>query len=75
MNQHHLNPLGALSACESRPQAYQLYHVSIAGRGILYAGICWEVQGGKSRVTECIIVWFAIFSYYDRLINLMEEGQ
>jgi hypothetical protein len=69
------NPLLALEGSASQPQAHELYHVSVVGRGILYAGICWEVRGTKSQVTECIICWFAMFSHYDRLINLMEESR
>lgn len=53
-------------------RGFVLFRIAVVARGVMFAGICWEVQGRESRVTECIICWFAMFSYHDVLIDLME---
>lgn len=40
--------------------------------GVMFGGIVWEVEGAKSRVTECVIIWFGMFSLYDYVVDLME---
>jgi hypothetical protein len=71
-----LNPFGELKEQMWRgPECYQLTHVLVVARGVMFAGIVWEVEGAKSRVVECAICWFAMFSNYDRVINLMEVAE
>jgi hypothetical protein len=65
-----LHPALAVKATE--PQCYLLVRVSVVARGVMFAGICWEVQGQEFRVTECVIVWFAMFSHFDRVVDLLE---
>jgi hypothetical protein len=57
--------------CDS--ECFLLTHACVVARGVMLAGIVWEVEGAKSRVVECAIYWFAMFSYYDRVVNLMKE--
>jgi hypothetical protein len=59
----------------TKPKGFMLTRITVVSRGVMFAGICWEVQGEESRVTECLIIWFAMFSCYDRVINLMEGGR
>ena len=56
----------------SGPQCFVLTRVCVVARGVMFAGIAWEDEGSKSRVTECVIIWFAMFSFYDYVVDLME---
>jgi len=53
-------------------QRYTLTRATIVGQGIMFAGIAWEVQGTKSKVLECFIVWFAMFTFHDAFVDLLE---
>jgi len=70
-----LNPFGMLAKqMQCGPECYLLTHCQVVARGILFVGIVWEVEGAKSRVVECAIYWFAMFSFYDLVVDLMKEA-
>lgn len=56
-------------------QGYLLTRACIVAGGVMFAGIAWEIEGNQSRVTECAIVWFAMFSFYDLVFELMEGSR
>lgn len=62
----------SLPPVSSGPRTFILTRISFVARGVMFAGIVWEVNGPKSRVTECIIVWFAMLSFHDVLVDLLE---
>ena len=55
-------------------QCFMLTRVCVVARGVMFAGIIWESAGPQTQVTECLIVWFAMFSPYDVLVDLMEAS-
>jgi hypothetical protein len=55
-------------------ECYELTHASVVARGVMLAGIVWQVEGAKSRAVECAIFWFALFSFYDVVVDLTQEG-
>ena len=55
-------------------ECYLLTHACVVARGVMLAGIVWEVEGVESRVVECAIYWFAMFSLFDLGVSLMKEG-
>ena len=69
MSQVAFIPFGLTS---NDPQSYMLVQTQVVARGVMFAGIVGEVQGGESRVTECLIVWFAMFSFREVMIDLLE---
>jgi hypothetical protein len=67
------NPFAALVEQMRRgPECYLLTHCLVVAGGVMFAGIVWEVEGAGSRVVECLLCWFAMFSQYDLVVNLME---
>lgn len=54
------------------PQGYMITHCAIVAGGVMLAGFCWEVDGKTVRPLECKIFWFAMFSHFDRVVDLME---
>jgi hypothetical protein len=54
------------------PYRFQICHVAVVAKGLMFAGICFEIRGKEVRVTECKIFWFAMFSHFDRVIDLLE---
>jgi hypothetical protein len=61
-----------LPPASSGIRRYQITRATVVGRGIMLAGIAWEVEGTKSRVLECFIVWFAMFTFHDVFVDLLE---
>ena len=57
------------------PQRYMITHCAVVAGGVMLAGFCWEVDGKIVRPLECKIFWFALFSYFDRVVDLMEDAQ
>ena len=64
----------SLPAESPNVRCFMLTRACVLAGGVMLAGIVWEVEGTKSRVTECAIIWFSMFAATAVVIDLMEAS-